>query len=112
MDPDYDLDENGYWSNNEVRLKLRHLALDLGPAGKDNEYGYGLINAWATNERPLGDINNDRTVNFRDAIILGAAFGSKPGDANWDPRPDINIDNTVNFADGTIIGSNFGKVDP
>ena len=112
IDPDYDLDKNGYWSNGEVRLKLRHMALDLGQAGKDDYYGYGLINAWAVNQRPLGDINNDLSVNYRDGIILGGAFGSRPGDVNWDPRADINIDNIVNFLDSSIIGNNFGKTDP
>jgi PKD repeat protein len=55
-----------------------------------------------------GDINNDHIVNFLDAILLGAAFGSHPGDGNWDPRCDLNGDNIINFLDGIILGANFG----
>jgi len=59
-----------------------------------------------------GDINADNVVNFKDAILLGAAFTSKPGDPNWNPNTDINNDNTVNFKDAIILGANFGKTDP
>ncbi|MDP3880361.1 MAG: S8 family serine peptidase [Dehalococcoidales bacterium] len=31
--------------NDEVRLRLQQTADDLGPAGKDSHYGYGLVNA-------------------------------------------------------------------
>jgi PKD repeat protein len=55
-----------------------------------------------------GDINGDGVVNFLDAILLGAAFGSQPGDPNWDQRCDLNGDNIINFLDAIILGSNFG----
>jgi len=32
-------------SNDEVRLRLQKTADDLGATGKDNQYGYGLVNA-------------------------------------------------------------------
>jgi hypothetical protein len=57
----------------------------------------------------IGDINSDGTVNFKDAILLGVAFGSKPGDLNWDSRADINGDGTVNYKDAILLGSNFGN---
>jgi len=59
-----------------------------------------------------GDINADYVVNFKDAILLGAAFGSKPGDPNWNPNADINGDNIINFKDAILLGANFGKTDP
>ena len=113
IDQEYDFyRDNDLWDRDEVLAKLHHLALDLGPPGKDNEYGYGLINAWATNQRPLGDINIDHITNILDAILLAGAWGSKPGDQNWAPRADINIDNVVNILDSIIIANNFGKKDP
>ncbi|RLI39315.1 hypothetical protein DRO69_14425, partial [Candidatus Bathyarchaeota archaeon] len=59
-----------------------------------------------------GDINGDGVVNYLDAILLGAAFGSKPGDPRWNPNADINGDETVNYLDAIILGANFGKTDP
>jgi PKD repeat protein len=55
-----------------------------------------------------GDINNDSVVNFLDAILLGTAFSSQPGDGNWDSRCDLNGDGIINFLDGIILGLNFG----
>jgi hypothetical protein len=56
-----------------------------------------------------GDANGDRTVNFLDAILLGAAFGSQPGDDNWNSNVDTNNDNHVNYLDAIILGANFGQ---
>lgn len=59
-----------------------------------------------------GDINGDNTVNFLDAILLGTAFGSKPGDPNWNPNANINDDGIINFLDAIILGAHFGQTDP
>jgi len=58
----------------------------------------------------MGDINGDGAVNYYDAILAGVAFGSKPGDPNWNPNADLNRDNFVNFLDVIILGRNFGAV--
>jgi len=34
---------DGIWTNAEVRSVLQNTALDLGPEGKDDQYGYGLL---------------------------------------------------------------------
>jgi peptide/nickel transport system substrate-binding protein len=54
------------------------------------------------------DTNIDLVVNFKDAIILGGAFGSTPGALNWDLRADIKRDGVVNFKDAIKLGSYFG----
>jgi PKD repeat protein len=56
-----------------------------------------------------GDINGDGIVNYLDAILLGAAFGSQPGDPNWNLKADINGDGIVNYLDAIILGANFGS---
>jgi subtilisin family serine protease len=48
IDPEY-----GKWDGFRVREKLNETCLDLGVKGRDDEYGWGLINGWATNQRPL-----------------------------------------------------------
>jgi hypothetical protein len=57
----------------------------------------------------VGDINSDNYVNIKDAVLLGVAFGSKPGDANWDHRCDLNRDGYVNIKDAVILGNHFGQ---
>jgi len=56
-----------------------------------------------------GDINQDGKVNILDAILLAGAFGSKPGEPNWDLRCDLNKDDKVNILDAIILAANFGK---
>ena len=60
----------------------------------------------------MGDINGDKIVNYTDAILIGAAFGSKPGDPNWNPNADLNKDGYVNYKDVIVLGRNFGAVCP
>jgi len=43
--PSYDLDGDGIWDANEVRAWLQATAEDLGDPGKDDFYGYGLVDA-------------------------------------------------------------------
>jgi len=44
----YDVNpKNGKWDPSEVQAKLQATAVDLGAAGFDNLYGFGLVNAFA-----------------------------------------------------------------
>lgn len=43
----HDTNGNGKWDPAEVRLRLQSTATDLGASGRDNYYGYGLVNAYA-----------------------------------------------------------------
>lgn len=56
----------------------------------------------------IGDINGDGVVNILDAILLGNAFGSVPGNTNWNPKADLNGDGVVNILDAIILANNFG----
>ncbi|MCK5415151.1 MAG: S8 family peptidase [Thermoplasmata archaeon] len=45
VDPAYDGDNDNAWDPAEVRQLLRDTADDLGDTGKDNEFGYGIVDA-------------------------------------------------------------------
>jgi parallel beta-helix repeat protein len=67
---------------------------------------YPLVAPWTT---LVGDINQDRTVDIYDAILLSNAYSSSPSSPNWNINADINGDNTVDIYDAIILASNFGK---
>jgi len=56
-----------------------------------------------------GDVNRDGTVNILDVLIAVVAFGSQPGDPNWNPDADLDGNWIINILDMVIIGVNFGK---
>jgi len=55
----HDANKNGKWDPAEVRSRLQSTATDLGASGKDDYYGYGLVNAYAAvsglNSVPVND---------------------------------------------------------
>jgi len=60
----------------------------------------------------MGDVNGDGNVNIMDAVLIGVAFGTKPGHPNWDPRCDLNQDGYINIKDTVLLGANFGASCP
>lgn len=57
----------------------------------------------------VGDINGDGSVDIFDVVILAKAFGTKPGDPNWNPNADLNSDGQVDIFDVVTIAKNFGQ---
>ncbi len=57
----------------------------------------------------MGDLNGDDVVDILDAVIASTAFGSRPGDPNWNPEADLNGDGEVDILDMILLSKNFGK---
>ena len=57
----------------------------------------------------LGDINKYGVVDQRDLATLVAAYGSTPGDPNWNAAADLNSDGVVNLLDLLLLCRDWGK---
>jgi len=55
-----------------------------------------------------GDIDGDNEVTLLDFGSLVAAFGSVPGDSNWNPNADLDGDDEVTLLDFGVLVRNFG----
>ena len=64
---------------------------------------YPGLGAW------LADVNRDGTVDALDIVTVAEAFGSTPGDPNWDPETDLIEDAVIDISDLTLVAENFGK---
>ena len=110
IDTNYDIDGDGAWDPDEVRNKLHDTADDLGSAGKDEKYGYGLVDADEAcgigapppppgGKMHVGDISmwyTKRGVNY---II----YTQVPVlDENNQPVPDATVYLETELPDGTI----------
>ena len=76
---------------------------DLGAPGRDDYYGYGLLNAWdALKDKSCSrsDLNGDKEINIIDGQMIGYRYGTYAGDPLYavgfdlDPyqKPDGDID--------------------
>jgi len=67
-----------------------------------------------------GDVDLDDEVDIFDLAAVGLAYGSQPGDVNWDENADINPgpgtdgtregDDTINIFDLAMVGLNYGEI--
>jgi hypothetical protein len=57
-----------------------------------------------------GDIDGDNEVTLFDFGALVAAFGSAPGDSNWNPNADLDGDLEVTLFDFGVLVRNFGAI--
>lgn len=55
-----------------------------------------------------GDINGDGQVNSTDLSLLSQAYGSIPGDPNWNPQADLDQNSIIDAEDIRILGKNYG----
>ena len=59
---------------------------------------------------PLGDVDQDGSVDIIDASIVALAFGSTPGMHYWNPYADINDNGIIDIIDVSVMALNFGVV--
>jgi len=59
-----------------------------------------------------GDVNRDGYIDATDVDLIRAAFGSQPGDPNWNPDCDLNGDGSVDSTELGIIGVHLGETAP
>jgi len=57
-----------------------------------------------------GDVDGDNEVTLFDFGEMVAAFGSLPGDSNWNPSADLDGDDEVTLFDFGILVRNFGMI--
>jgi hypothetical protein len=56
----------------------------------------------------LGDVDRDGYIDDYDGCLIQGAFGTVPGNPNWNPDADLDKNNEVNSADLTIWTYNYG----
>lgn len=115
-------DGDSTWTNAEVRTVLDNTADDLGTAGKDEKYGYGLVDADEAAPPPVGnrapvanagpdqDVKTGSTVYLDgtgsydpddDSITYSWAFVSKPADSTTLSGADTATPTFVADTDGS-----------
>jgi len=55
------------------------------------------------------DINKDGRVDLIDIVLVAAAYGSKPGDPNWNEDADIDKNGIIDIIDVSLVARDYGK---
>jgi subtilisin family serine protease len=103
-DPNLDVDS--------IKQILMRTAVDLGTSGEDNDYGWGIIDAYAAVSAVMfkhGDADRNGTIDIADVVLLiNYLFANGPapspllaGDANCDGE--VNIEDVVYLANYLFI---------
>jgi hypothetical protein len=92
----------GHEGNYNINLTVVDAALRKGSASDTIQ----VINATGA---ATYDVNGDGIINLKDVYAVALAFGSSPGDPNWNPLCDFNQDGVVNLKDYYPVCMHFGE---
>jgi serine protease len=91
----------------EIREAIEATARDLGPLGRDSQYGWGVIDAEAALAyRVAGDFDGDNVVDIADLADFAADW-LQP-DRTGSPS-DLNGDRRVDFRDYALLAENWDR---
>ncbi len=98
---------NGLTDPNAVRKALQNTAADLGSPGWDEEYGWGLVDAYAALNyyHNLGDFTGDGMFTLEDLSILAGYWLTSEPFADIAPQP--AGDGIVNFLDFALLANSW-----
>jgi hypothetical protein len=60
-------------------------------------------------QKPLGDINEDHSVDILDVFIVARSFGAKPEDPNWNGSADLDKNSVIDILDVFAVARDYGK---
>lgn len=58
---------------------------------------------------PLGDVNLDRRVDYRDLAIIVAKYCSARLDPGYSATADLNEDGLIDYADLAVVAAHYGE---
>ena len=108
-----DANSNGM-IHDDVRELMQVTAIDLGDPGRDNIYGFGLVNAGVIYACDCeGNFDADSDVDGSDGLIFKMDFGrshfNDPCEINNPCNGDFDCDGDVDGNDASIFRNDFGR---
>jgi len=96
------------WNTNDVTAgNVYALKAEATAVPYETDLADNVLTGGTVKIKIIGDVNGDNKVNLDDWIAFDAAWGTHPGDQNWNPQADINGDGVVDNADGVLIAQNY-----
>jgi thiol-disulfide isomerase/thioredoxin len=77
-------------------------------SGGTNTTDCNVTGGWAAVTIP-GDVDGDFSVGLLDLVVLAKAYGSKPGNTNWNPNADVDGNGEVGLSDLVLLAHHYGQ---
>ncbi len=101
-------------TNADIRTLLQRTAQDIGAAGRDNQFGYGLVDAWAAVTQAASQLNRpypvlDSIIPERTSTPWGVVWQRTGGtDTFWVPLPPLPSSPNLDYFSFWIRLKNYG----
>ena len=79
-----------------------------GPTFTGTAFTANASSLFTGNVKVLGDVDGDLKVDITDVALVAYSFGSRPGDANWNPNADVGNYGVVCIQDVAYVAYYFG----
>jgi parallel beta-helix repeat protein len=96
------------WNATTYALGNYTITACAGPVPNETEIADNNKTVWVT-VTISGDIDGNFIVQLQDLVFLAQAYGSKSGDANWNPNADIDGNNVVGLSDLVALAQHYGQ---
>lgn len=98
-------------TNADLRTLLQQTAQDIGPAGRDDQFGYGLVDAWEAVKEAASRLNHpypvlDSIIPERTSTPWGVTWNGV--DTFWVPLPPPPSNSTLDYFSFWIRLKNYG----
>ena len=68
------------------------------------------VNSASVGPLPMGDVNDDNSIDLTDFSIFGSVYGLSPTDLAYNPEANFNEEEEINLSDFSIFASNYNQV--
>jgi len=117
-DPDIGVDDNGTlleieflivgYGCSDINISISETLPTILLDSTGSNITFTTVDGYFSNKIP-GDIDGDGKVDRDDFLSFGLAYGSEPGDSNWNSECDLDRSGKVDRDDFLTLGLNYGR---
>ncbi len=86
--------------------------VEVNAFGQDNMMGDWAVSSttagFTAHAKIPGDVNGDLKVDTFDVALVAFAYGSRAGDARWNPALDLRGDGVIDILDVALVAFYYG----
>jgi len=98
------------WNTAEAQLNATYtMSAYVPPVNSEVKKADNTLINGKVHVKVPGDVNGDGMVDEYDLAMIKEAYGSKPGDSDWNEEADLANDEVIDLYDLAILAKNYGN---